>query len=126
MKRNDLSGLIQITEAVFQREYQTLRPVLDAEARVQKQLARLDDQVQQTRKTATRSDGYQATGADVVWNSWEATTRRDLNIELARIRSQKLSAMEALREAFGRKRAIADLSDSLALERRRSAFKEQT
>ncbi len=111
MRRKDLTEMEKVTEALYQKEYSALRPTLEAEAKVMQQLARLDDQALQTRRNSARTDGYQVTGTDVLWNGWESSTRRNLNTELARIRSQKLSAMDRLRSAFGRKQAVQNLSD---------------
>ncbi|WP_170518345.1 hypothetical protein [Ruegeria atlantica] len=112
MKQAALSDLKNVTEAVFQKEYNALRPLLEAEARVQKQLARLDAQVRQSRQDSAAAEGYRVTGTDVLWNGWESATRRQLNMELARIRAKKLSAMDALRTAFGRKQAVTNLSNA--------------
>ncbi|MCA0930517.1 hypothetical protein [Ruegeria profundi] len=110
MKQNVFSDLEKVTEATFQKERKLLRPLLEAEARVQQQLARLEAQVRQSRKDSAASKGYRVTGTDVLWSSWESASRRQLNLELARIRAQKLTAMEALRTAFGRQQAVAKLS----------------
>lgn len=120
MKRHALPALKSVTEAVYQSEYQKLRPVLEAEARVQNQLARLDAQVVQTRQDSAVTDGYQITGTDVLWNGWEAATRRQLNMELARCRAQKLAALQQLRQAFGRKQAVERLNDTLKAEQKRA------
>lgn len=120
MKRHDLPALKSVTEAIYQSEYQKLRPVLEAEARVQSQLARLDAQVVQTRQDSAVTDGYQITGTDVLWNGWEAATRRQLNMGLARCRAQKLAAMQQLRQAFGRKQAVERLNDALKAEQKRA------
>ncbi|MEX0308308.1 MAG: hypothetical protein AB3N12_13065 [Ruegeria sp.] len=121
MTHDRMSDLSTVAEAVFQREHQKLRPLLQREAQLLQQLARLDTQLAEVKSAITPEDGYHVTGADVLWNSWEATTRRSLNTELARLRSQKLAAMDNLREAFGRKQAIADLSLHLQERRRRRA-----
>lgn len=110
MKRAQLSDLSAVTEAVFQKERQQLQPLLQAEARVAQQLARLDAQAAQVRADATDSSGYRVTGTDMLWHRWESATRRQLNMELARLRAQKLAALDSLRSAFGRKQAVAELS----------------
>lgn len=120
MKRKQLTDLEKVTDAVFQREYQSLRPVLEAEARVQHQLARLDAQVQQSRQEIELAEGYQVTGTDVLWNGWESATRRRLNIQLSGLRAQKLAALESLRIAFGRKQAVAKLAEKSSSARRAS------
>lgn len=124
MKRNELPALKTVTDAKFQNEYQKLRPVLEAEARVQGQLTRLDAQVAQTRRDNAQTEGYQVTGTDVLWNGWEASTRRHLNMELARYRAQKLAALAALREAFGRKQAVEALTDAVDKHKRRTSTRK--
>lgn len=119
MKQDTLSDLKAVAEALFQQQYQTLRPVLDAEARLQRGLAKLDAQMRQARQESAQTDGYTITGTDVLWRGWEASTRRQLNMELARTRAQKLAALDALRHAFGRKQALETLSNSLQQDPRR-------
>lgn len=110
MRQPDFSNLCAVTEAAFQREYQHLRPVLQREAQLRRQLALLDQQLAEVRHHTTGSDGYRVTGTDILWQSWESASRRQLNIELARTRAQKLNALEKLRTAFGRKQAVSELS----------------
>lgn len=121
MSRARMSDLSKVTEAAFQKEYQKLNPVLQEEARVMQQLARLNRQLDQVRADSALSDGYRVTGTDVLWHRWESATRRQLNTELARVRSQKLEAMEHLRRAFGRKQAVEALAkqDSIKAKKRR-------
>ncbi len=83
------------------------------------QLARLDTQLTQIRTDSSQSDGYRVTGADVLWHRWESATRRQLNTELARLRSQKLEALDSLRIAFGRKQAVETLVKQARAEARR-------
>lgn len=113
MTQVHITNLAAVTDAAFQREYQKLRPLLKAEAHIQKQLSNLDAQVAEVRAGSSDTDGYRATGTDVLWGSWESATRRQLNMELTRIRSQKITAMEELKLAFGKKQAVASLSQRL-------------
>ncbi len=116
MNRKKLSDLQRATDAVFQKNYQTLRPVIEAEARVQQQLASLNTQVAEVRRDSASAEGYQVTGTDILWNGWESATRRQLNTDLARLRAQKLAAIEQLRAAFGRQQAIRSISDKVQKE----------
>ncbi|WP_299637132.1 hypothetical protein [uncultured Ruegeria sp.] len=109
MKHIQLPDLEKVTNAAFQKHFQALRPILEAEARIQQQLARLDSQLNQARQDSAKIEGYQVSGTDVLWNGWESATRRQLNLQLARTRAQKLAGMEALRTAFGRKQAVETL-----------------
>ncbi len=125
MTRNTLSDLSSVTGAIFDREYQSLRPILDAERRIQNQLARLDMQLQQVRAESTRNASYAITGTDMLWHGWESATRRKLNMELARVRASKIAAMNQLRAAFGRKQAVAELNRINSEHRRLAKLKSQ-
>ena len=109
IKQNRIRELATVADAVFQREHQKLRPLLQREAQLLRQLTRLDSQLAEVKSSSAQAVGYQVTGVDLLWRGWESASRRNLNIELARLRSQKLEAMENLRDAFGRKQAIAEL-----------------
>ncbi len=119
MTQDRIDNLLTVVEAVYQREHQKLHPLLQREAQLNQQLTRLDSQLAEVKSTSSQSDGYQVTGTDLLWHGWESLTRRNLNTELARLRSQKLAAMEELRGAFGRKLAVADLSRRLQEHKRR-------
>ncbi|WP_241481033.1 hypothetical protein [Ruegeria sp. ANG-S4] len=94
---------------------------MQAEARILQQLARLDNQLAEARTDSSESEGYRVTGTDVLWHRWESTTRRQLNLELARLRAQKMDAMKDLRTAFGRKQAVGELKAQLLNQARRRA-----
>lgn len=111
MKHTQIPALEKVTEATFQKKFQELRPILDAEARVRQQLAKLDLQLSQVRTESDKTEGYQVSGTDILWNGWESATRRQLNMQVAQIRAQKLAAVEALRFAFGRKQAVEALGE---------------
>ncbi|GAB4541185.1 MAG: hypothetical protein Tsb0024_11910 [Ruegeria sp.] len=124
MKTDKLSDLVAVTAAAFEKEHQKLRPILEQEARVQNRISQLDAQLAQVRTTAAGATGYIMAGADVIWYGWEASTRRQLNTELARIRSQKLAMMDGLRQAFGRKRAVESLVERQATALRRARLRK--
>ena len=71
MKHTQLPDLEKVTNAAFQKHFQALRPILEAEARIQQQLARLDSQLNQARQDSAKIEGYQVSGTDVLWNGWE-------------------------------------------------------
>ena len=119
MKSNQILPLEKVTDAAFQKQFQQLRPILEAEARIQQQLLKLDTQLNQVRTESRQTEGYQISGTDILWNGWESTTRRQLNMQLAQIRAQKLARLEALRLAFGRKQAIDALIKQMQQEQRR-------
>jgi len=120
MHADKLNGLKAVTRAAFDKQYQALRPILDQEAQVLDQLSRLDAQLKQLQSNTSAIESYRIAGADVLWHAWEAATRRKLNTQLARLRSQKLAMMDELRLAFGRKQAVEALIRKQLAERRRS------
>lgn len=126
MNRIRLVNLAMATEAVFQQKHQALRPVLEAEAKVQQDLARLDTQVQMVRTDSAGAEGYRVTGTDILWNGWEAATRRHLTTDLARLRARKIEALAELRHAFGRKQAVEGLLEAQKHDLRRAQVKKQT
>lgn len=101
--------MTRVSEALYLREHARIRPLLEAEARILARLARLDAQRDQMRATQGSQDAYLRIGADTLWQAWESRTRRALNTDLAQARARKLAAMDALRLAFGRRQAVADL-----------------
>ena len=126
MKYSKLSDLRSVTEAVFQKQFQTLHPLLKAEAQIQRQLASLGAQVSQARRDGPQAEGYKVTGADMLWQGWESSTRRQLNLDLARLRAQKREQLDALKAAFGRKEAVSSLSSALLKGHRRDLAKKQS
>ncbi|TMV07096.1 hypothetical protein FGK63_13365 [Ruegeria sediminis] len=113
MKKSDLTEIGQVAEALYLDQFEKLRPILAREAQIQQQLSRLALQEKDVRETEGQLSDYRAFGADILWRSWEARTRRGLNMELARLRAQKLTAIDGLRRAHGRREAIGDLAARL-------------
>lgn len=109
MKRHRLVQLETVTEAKFRKEFQTLAPLLQKETALTEQLAKLDRQNAEVTRSAQDTKGYTALGTDVLWLGWSSATRRQLNTELARVRSQKLAALDQVRSAFGRTQAVKAL-----------------
>lgn len=125
MTHTKLRDLVAVTAATFEIEFQKLRPILEAEARIQNQISALNAQVAQIKSEVAETPGYRTTGADVLWHGWESTTRRQLNIELAGARSQKLAMMDELRTAFGRKHAVETLCRNQEADLRRARVRKQ-
>ncbi|WP_234170822.1 hypothetical protein [Ruegeria pomeroyi] len=111
VRQSILDQMTGVGEALYLREYERIRAVLEEEARITAQIARLDDQVLRIRAEGTGDHGYRSVGADILWQSWESRTRRQLNSDLARARAKRLSMMDELKRAFGRKQAIAQIAE---------------
>jgi hypothetical protein len=118
LKPGKLAALVQVTELRFQKEYEAVRSLIEEESRLRSDLAKLDSQA---------GDGgvdmeMQSIGADVRWQSWVAATRRDLNMQLARVLARKPHVMDRVRKAFGRFEATDRLWQTAVrdLKRRKS------
>ena len=106
MDKTQLAGLAQVTDALYLREFEKIKSILEEEARLLENLSRLDDQVRGNRDPDVT---VRSLGADLLWQGWEERTRRQLNMELAQVRARKLVMMEKVRTAFGRKQMIEDM-----------------
>ncbi|MGR3761343.1 hypothetical protein ACUXV3_14615 [Roseobacteraceae bacterium NS-SX3] len=124
MKQKMLDQMAEVTAARYLQEHAKLKPVLDAEARLRGQLAKLDAQVKESRTQMAGDHAMQALGADLLWQSWHTRSRRQLNIELAQVTAQKLAAMDALRKAYGRKHAVETMAKRERDRRKKEAAKK--
>lgn len=123
MKKQMLDRLALAAEARYLREHERIRAVMAEEADIAAQLALLDDQLASIRAAGEPDQGYRSVGADIQWQAWETRTRRMLNQKLARARAKRLSMMDGLRAAFGRKEAVAALKRDHAQDMRRARSK---
>lgn len=108
-KMEMLRQMAAVTEAQYLKEHAKIKPILDQEARLRGQLAKLDTQVKDARHMADTDVPMKALGADLLWEGWHIKTRRNLNAQLAQVTARKLMAMDRLRRTFGRKTAVADM-----------------
>lgn len=125
VRQSILDQMTGVGEALYLREYERIRAVLEEEARIAAQIARLDDQVVRTRAEGSGDHGYRSVGADILWQNWESRTRRQLNSDLARARAKRLSMMDDLKRAFGRKQAIAQIAQDDKTARAKARRKTQ-
>ncbi|MBB97805.1 MAG: hypothetical protein CML68_24795 [Rhodobacteraceae bacterium] len=116
MTRDRLARLLPVARAKYEAEFASVRALLQAEAHVRGQLARLDDLVRAAREDAREVGPMQLLGADVLFEKNVARNRAYLNQSLARILAQKETAMVKVRHAFGRKHAIEVTEQRLAIQ----------
>ncbi len=109
MKPEKVAGLVRITKLKFQIEYEAVKAVLREEARIRADLCRLDEQMASAGQSDDSDCAMETIGAGVLWQTWVARTRRNLNVELAGILARKPHAMERVRQAFGRHQATQEL-----------------
>jgi len=121
MSGDGLRELTELAAVVRGVEEAGLRVIASEEARVRERLAMLDDH---GAAAAVPSDqttlALRSVGADLLWRGWVARTRRELQIELARILARKGEALRQLRRAHGRSQAAEALqADARRAERAR-------
>jgi len=113
MNNSEISSLIQVAGVLYQKEFDKIKPLIQRETQLRNQIRKLDRHVARSNQDELGSAGYHLSGADVLWRGWVSQTRSQLNIELASVLAQKLSALHDLRLAFGREQAIAGIGDTL-------------
>jgi len=105
----DYRDLSKVTELLYARERQAAAAILEEEAAIRAQLARLDRMVAEARTGGDAA--YLALGADLHWKEWTGRTRQALNQDLARVMARKLQVLARLRRAFGRCDAVERLEE---------------
>lgn len=120
MKPERLVKLRDATALDFLRAQQQIQPILAEETQLRQKLAQIRQQDADNRD-ASLAQSVQATGADLAWRAWVSKTQRELNIELARVLVRKLPAMDAVRQAFGRKEAVRQIVEKSLVQTRKDA-----
>lgn len=120
MKNSRLEQMSQVTSAIYLSELQKVQKILNEESRLRKELSRLDAQSEAGRQAAAKDLSIQTVGADFLWQAWLSRTRRQLNIELAQVMAQKLTAIGRVRNAFGRKTSVQSICASIQKEQRKA------
>ena len=85
MTPEQFDQMIRVAEARYHKAFDDIRPVLDQEARIRRDLKQLDDQQARNRKMLDGEVGLRAIGADILWQGWTEKARRELNTELAQV-----------------------------------------
>lgn len=112
--------LVQATHAIYLREFEKIKAILEQEAMLRGDLAKLARHEAETREA---NPTMQALGADLAWRGWIERKRRELNIELAQVMARKLNAMDQVRAAFGRKHAVQKLLEIEEAKHKKKAQK---
>ncbi len=119
MKPEKLAALVRVTELRFQKEYDAVRALIEEEARLRGDLAKLDRQSMAVGSGGDADQAMRTIGADILWQGWVARTRRDLNMQLARVLARKPHVMDRVRKAFGRQEATRHLWQAAVREQKR-------
>lgn len=108
MSDSPVKDLMKIAEAIYLREYEGVRKILEQESRI---LTRIQELEQQSRSVLEQDPGqsrYKNIGAEVQWKAWENRERRNLSIQLAQIRVRKEQQLAGYRIATARKSALEE------------------
>lgn len=123
MRTGTLEQMTQVTDALYLREFEKIRHILDREAALRRDLARLDARAAEARRQQDDAPAMRSVGADLLWQGWVTRTRRQLNMELAQVMARKIEAMKRARRAFGRQQALKAMAEAEAARRRDAARK---
>ncbi|MEM7519467.1 MAG: hypothetical protein AAF307_00385 [Pseudomonadota bacterium] len=118
----DLEALLEVSDLLYTRQRQALVAIMQEEAALRQELARLAEMGGANRETADQS-GMKAIGADLLWNGWLARAKTDANIRLAQVLARKDFEQNRVRKAFGKVTALRQIIASQALNTRRTAAK---
>lgn len=109
-----ISGLVQITDSLFQVSQAKMQTIVAEEKRVRLALSDLEK-----RRTSAEPENemvaMRTLGADIMWQVWVDRKRGDLQLLLAQILVRKAQATDELRYAFGKNQTAADLATRQAL-----------
>jgi hypothetical protein len=92
--------------ALYDREFRVIAAILAEESDLRGKLNQLDAQVADNLDVGDNALSLNVVGAQLLWQGWTSRTRRHLNGDLAQIMAKKLVAMDRVRIAFGRQRAV--------------------
>lgn len=107
---SDLAQMADITQALYRAELAKVQELITREAQLRRALADLDERRREAAELPVdQLAGPRAIGADLAWQGWVQQMRRSLNMELAQVLVKKAERMGALRQAFGRAEAVAQL-----------------
>lgn len=125
MTLDELQMLLKVARLTYLKEQNRMRNILAEEAKLRRQLAKLDDLSRKAQAELTHSQAMKQIGADVTWRSWQDRTRRELNISLARVMARKLPFQEKLRQSFGRITVLEKMIEAEARNRRKLTARQQ-
>jgi hypothetical protein len=125
MRLDKIGQLSAVLRAQYDKEHRAIADILTQESGLRKQLRQLDEQVAQNREDCKNYHELQAVGAHLSWQSWTTKTRLQLNTELAQVMVKKLVAMDQVRLAFGRQRAVEIMQSTEHHERMKRYIKRR-
>jgi hypothetical protein len=116
---DELRALHALADMAFDRERSALAPILAEEARLRARLADLDAQDRAARQGFASDARTRQVAADLHWQAWLVRNRTETQRELATVLARKAEVGIALKRAFGRVSATADLLKEAKLDKKR-------
>ncbi|MCF6233694.1 MAG: hypothetical protein L3J36_11470 [Rhodobacteraceae bacterium] len=106
MRLDKLGQMSDVMRALYDREFRVIAAILAEESNLRGKLTQLDAQVADNLELGDNAHSLNVVGAQLLWQGWTSRTRRQLNGDLAQVMAKKLVAMDKVRIAFGRQRAV--------------------
>ncbi len=125
MRLDKIGQMSAVMRALYDREFRAISAILAEESLLRGKLNQLEAQIADNRADCANNHALNAVGAQLLWQGWTTRARRRLNGELAQVMARKLTAMDRVRAAFGRRRAVEMMMDSRRGLLRKSRIKQQ-
>ncbi|MGJ8626845.1 MAG: hypothetical protein ACSHXB_07800 [Sulfitobacter sp.] len=106
---NDLVELLSITKIKYDQQQQSFQRLVSEEARLRSELDRLDFSVLQAQAKPENNDKMRAIGAEIMWQSWVARSKTQINLKLAQVLALKLQHLAQVKKAYGKVLVIEEL-----------------
>jgi len=125
MRLAKLDQMSTVMRVLYNREFQAISAILTEETGIRGALTQLEAQISHNLKNSADNYEMQAIGGQLLWQSWITRSQCRLNTELAKVMSKKLVALDKVRIAFGRQRAVDMMMSAERNTRRIERSKQQ-
>lgn len=116
---DDLRGMNTVVQAQYDKAQQAFQQIVAQESKIRQELVQLSDMATSARERVSLDDGMQMIGADLIWQSWLARKRRELNMQLARTLALKEPHVASVRRCYGKLIATRALITDLETKEKR-------
>jgi len=125
MRLDGIDQMSEVMRTLYEREFRAIAAILAEESTLRGQLSRLSEQISRNQEAGPNDHKIQAVGAQFLWQGWTTRAHRQLNTELAQVMARKLVAMDQIRVAFGRQRAVEMMQSSKRMQSRKRRIRQQ-
>lgn len=106
MRLTRIDQMSEVMRVLYDREFRAIGSILAEETKIRSNLTQLEAQISRNRGACASNQMLLSVGAQLLWQGWTTRTHRQLNTELAQVMTKKLVALDRVRIAFGRQRAV--------------------